>query len=90
MIISISRPDLLTITDSRTTQRFFGGIQSWYSTEWSRRAGCGPTCATNILAYLALSRPELLSLYNHRSMERSDFSQSMEEVYQFVHSFIIA
>lgn len=84
MEISISRPDLLMIADGETTHPSFGGNQSWYSSEWSRKAGCGPTCAANILAYLSLSRPELLPLYGHEKMDRSDFSKHMEEVYEFV------
>lgn len=84
MVISISRPDLLTIADEKTDRSFFGGIQDWYSTEWSRRAGCGPTCAANLLAYLAFSRPELRPLYRYEKMNLSDFAQHMEEVYRFV------
>lgn len=84
MVISISHPNLLTIMDDRTTGQFFGGTQSWYSTGWRRRAGCGPTCAANILSYLALTRPQLSPLYGHKKMDISDFSQYMEEVYQFV------
>ncbi len=84
MVISISRPDLLTIADEKTDRSFFGGIQDWYSTEWSRRAGCGPTCAANLLAYLAFSRPEFRPLYRYEKMNLSDFAQHMEEVYRFV------
>ncbi len=81
MELSISHPELMTITDKAPDCSFFGGAQEWYSTEWSRRAGCGPTCASNILAYLALTRPALLPLYGYESMGRSDFSRHMEDVY---------
>jgi hypothetical protein len=84
MYQSISRPDLLTITDETTRQSFFGGAQEWYSAEWRRRAGCGPTCAANLLAYLAFTRPEARRLYGYDSMSLSDFSGHMEEVYEFV------
>ncbi len=84
MMISISQPDLLRITDGNGDLSFFGGIQSWYSTEWRRRGGCGPTCAANILAYLAFSRPELRALYGYESMSLPAFAQHMEEVYEFV------
>ncbi|MCI1955086.1 MAG: hypothetical protein LKJ21_01775 [Oscillospiraceae bacterium] len=84
MVISISRPDLLTIADEETARSFFGGAQDWYSAEWSRRAGCGPTCAANILAYLAFSRPGLSSLYRPETRNRPDFVRHMEEVYRFV------
>ncbi|WP_369283802.1 hypothetical protein [Oscillibacter sp. GMB15532] len=81
MELSISHPALLTISDEEPGRSFFGGAQEWYSTEWSRRAGCGPTCASNILAYLSLTRPALLPLYGHGSMGRADFSRHMEDVY---------
>jgi len=81
MELSISHPELLTIADEGPGRSFFGGAQEWYSTEWSRRAGCGPTCASNILAYLSLTRPALLPLYGYESMGRADFSRHMEDVY---------
>lgn len=84
MIVSISRPDLLTVIDEITDSSFFGGIQSWYSTEWSRRAGCGPTCAANLTAYLAFTCPELRPLYRYDKCNLTGFLQHMEEVYKFV------
>lgn len=84
MIVSISRPDLLMITDGKTNQSFFGGTQSWYSNEWRRKAGCGPTCAANLLAYMAFTRPELRALYGYESMNRCGFARHMEEVFEFV------
>ncbi len=84
MDISISRPELFNIIDEKTTKVFFGGDQDWYTAERSRRAGCGPTCAANILAYLALTRPELKALYGFKTMSLAAFAQHMEDVYQFV------
>jgi hypothetical protein len=84
MDISISRPELFNIIDEKTTNTFFGGNQDWYTAEWSRRAGCGPTSAANILAYLALTRPELKALYGFETMSLAAFAQHMEDVYKFV------
>lgn len=84
MDISISRPDLFDIIDEKTTNLFFGGNQDWYRAEWSRRAGCGPTCGANILAYLALTRPALRALYGYETMRLGAFAQHMEDVYKFV------
>ncbi len=84
MVYSVLRPELLTITDEQEHKTFFGGNQAWYSKERSRRAGCGPTCAANILAYLALTRAELKRLYDYEKMDLVDFSLHMEEVYRFV------
>ncbi len=84
MTASILRPGLLTIADEKAGKAFFGGFQEWYADEWHRMAGCGPTCAANVLAYLAFTRPELRSLYGYETMGLADFTRHMEEVYRFV------
>ncbi len=84
MLFSILHPELLEIKDRHTGAAYFGGAQSWYSKERSRRAGCGSTCAANIMAYLALTRPEMRSLYAYDGMSLEDFTQHMEEVYRYV------
>lgn len=84
MLVSIARPELITIADEKTDRTYFGGSQSWYAAEWNRRAGCGPTCAANILAYLALTRPELRALYGYETMRVESFARHMEDVYRFV------
>jgi hypothetical protein len=84
MVFSILHPELLTIKDEQTNKTYFGGAQEWFLAERRRRAGCGPTCAANVLAYLALSRPELRKLYGYDDMSLVDFSLHMEEVYKFV------
>lgn len=84
MQFSILHPELLTMTDEHTGRSYFGGVQAWYSKERSRRAGCGPTCAANVLSYLAFTRPELRALYAHERINISDFTQHMEEVYRYV------
>lgn len=84
MEISISRPELFNIIDEKTQNVFFGGNQDWYTEEWSRRAGCGPTCAANIMAYLALTRPALKALYGFETMSLAAFAAHMEDIYKFV------
>lgn len=84
MVVSISRPELITIVGDEANQSYFGGTQDWYATDWSQRAGCGPTCASNVLAYLAFTRPSLRGLYGYDTMHKTDFSKHMEEVYRFV------
>lgn len=84
MDISISRPELLNIVDEKTASVSFGGNQAWYTQERSRRAGCGPTSAAIILAYLAFTNPALRGLYNFESMTHASFTQYMEEIYKFV------
>ena len=77
MVVSISRPDLLTILDDITSQSYFGGTQDWYAAERRRRAGCGPTAAANLTAYLALSRPGLRPLYPYDRLNPTDFTRSL-------------
>ena len=84
MDISISRPELLNIVDEKTATVSFGGNQEWYTQERPRRAGCGPTSAANILAYLAFTHPALRSLYGFESMTLASFAKYMEEIYEFV------
>ena len=84
MTVSVLRPEVLTIEDEVSERTVFGGDQEWYADEWHRRAGCGPTCAANITAYLALTRPGLRALYAGEDMRKSAFSAHMEEVYKFV------
>lgn len=84
MNLSISRPELFDIIDEETADMSFGGNQDWYATEWSRRAGCGPTSAANVLAYLAFTRPALRGLYGYDYINRSAFAQHMDDVYAFV------
>lgn len=84
MNASILRPELMTITEEETQSTTFGGDQDWYADEWRRRAGCGPTCAANVAAYLALTRPEMRALYAGEDMLKIQFSSHMEEMYSFV------
>ncbi len=84
MNASILRPDLMTITEEETRRTTFGGDQEWYADEWHRRAGCGPTCAANVAAYLAQTRPEMRALYAGEGMLKGQFSAHMEEMYKYV------
>lgn len=84
MIVSVLHPEVLTITEEESQHTTFGGDQEWYRDEWHRQAGCGPTSAANVTAYLALTRPELRGLYAGEDMRKGPFSAHMEDVYQFV------
>lgn len=84
MFISVAHPDFLKVTDLQTRQSYLGGTQEWYPSEWGRRAGCGPTCAANLTAYLALTRPALRALYHGKDMDRMEFLRHMEEIFPFV------
>lgn len=47
----LSNPEYLHITDAKGNI-FLGCEQEWYETLWQRRAGCGPTVASNMMLYL--------------------------------------
>ncbi len=84
MVVSIKKPELLTITDSSEHKTYFGADQAWYSQAWNRQAGCGPVCASNITAYLALTREKYKELFKPFSMERKDFARHMDELFRYV------
>ena len=61
-----------------------GADQDWYPDPWQRRAGCGPTTASVILAYLARSRGELAGLCPLSDRTRAGFTQFMCQMWNFV------
>lgn len=79
-ISSIQNKEFFAVKDEDDRTIFYGFDQRWYTSEWQRRAGCGPTVAANIVNYLnctcrggsqlPLTKQEALAL--------------MEEVYQYV------
>ena len=50
-IYSLTRPELLSISDSNST--CFGGNQDWFLEEEKRKRGCGIVAAGNILMYMS-------------------------------------
>ncbi len=84
MTVSIEKPELLTITDSFEHKTYFGADQEWYEKSWSRQAGCGPTCASNITAYLAQTRDKYKVLFQPHSLERKDFVLHMDELFRYI------
>jgi hypothetical protein len=83
MVISIKNPQHFNITDSsgRTT---YGGDQEWYIKNWHQRAGCGPTSATNLIAYLALTNSNKRFLYDYKTVDKQNFSYQMETLFNYV------
>lgn len=84
MIVSVLHPDILKISEETSQTVHFGGNQEWYADERKRMAGCGPTCAANVTAYLALTQPKMRTLYTGQNMEKRQFTAHMEELYRFV------
>ncbi|MGH0052774.1 MAG: hypothetical protein ACQ5SW_05215 [Sphaerochaetaceae bacterium] len=49
-ILSLTHPTYLQINDGKRGV-YYGADQEWYSQSWQRRAGCGPTTASNLVLY---------------------------------------
>lgn len=84
MNISVSKPEALWIQAGEAGEGYFGGDQEWYPERMQRLAGCGPTCAANITAYLAMTRPSLRALYGGEAMRLPLFCEHMVELYRYV------
>ena len=62
----------------------FGGVQTWYRTIWKRKAGCGPTTASNLFVQLARSDPHFASLCPYDPATQAGFLSLMEEVWRYI------
>jgi len=51
-IKSIKNQDIFRVPDENQGKIHYGCDQEWYSTEWQRKAGCGPTVASNLIHYI--------------------------------------
>lgn len=80
----LDQMDVLQTTDPLTGEIFWGGDQDWYSTPLRRKAGCGPTTATNILAYLSRTQADKEVLWQPSSYNYEDYQVMMEKVWNFV------
>ena len=58
-----------------------GADQDWFPDPWQQRAGCGPTAAALIFAYLSRQRPEWAAFYPEGVMERAAFTAHMVRVW---------
>ena len=73
---SISNQNLLTVVDESTQDINCGCNQAWYTTDWQRRAGCGPSVASNLFGYL-------FSELNN-SNNKENWLSLMEDVWEYV------
>lgn len=81
--ISLSHPQWMDITGPDGTVTH-GADQDWFPDPWQQRAGCGPTAAAVIFAYLARTKPELSPLYPEGAMDRASFTDLMCRVWEHV------
>ncbi|WP_242623759.1 hypothetical protein [Intestinimonas massiliensis (ex Afouda et al. 2020)] len=80
---SLSQPERLDITgpEGEITR---GADQDWYPDPWQRRAGCGPTAASVIFAYLARTHAHLAPLCPLDVTGREAFVGLMCRVWDYV------
>lgn len=80
---AIRSPELLDIKKGVGTSR--GADQNWYSSWIRRMSGCGPTAASNLLWYLAATRPQQCSsLFDGDGTRREGMLHLMEQVWNYV------
>ncbi len=80
---SIRYPERLHIHKGRAIS--YGAHQVWYPGWIQRMSGCGPTAASNLLWYLAATRPEECSgLYDGDGTSYAGMLRLMEEVWNYV------
>lgn len=80
--VGITRPDYLHVFEG--TRKHYGGNQIWYRTFWQRQAGCGPTVAATLCAYLAKTRPACGPLCPYDSAEKAGFLRLMQDLWRYV------
>ena len=54
--IMLGEVEHLHLTDGEG-RLYYGADQEWFPLSWQRRAGCGPTTASQLLLYLGRSDP---------------------------------
>lgn len=81
--LALNEQNWLEIADGHGTLHY-GANQEWYGALWRRKAGCGPTAASVMLAYLAHTRPGLQKLCPLPKLEKESFVAYMDEVWEYV------
>jgi len=75
MKYQLSKQQLDKITFEFDGQQYFGVLQHWYPLFWQRLSGCGPCCATNLLACIDK---------NTNLITKDDCIQTMRAMWKFV------
>ena len=77
--ILLSDMNLLTVWDDSTSCNYCGCNQEWFAEPWQRKAGCGPSAATNILFYQQQKSQTVPCRYL-----KKDLLHYMEEVWKYI------
>lgn len=72
--IEINNMEYLEIIDEITGDIFYGCNQEWYKNQRQKRAGCGPTVATNIILYAN----------KHKGITKGESLEQMEVLWDHV------
>lgn len=79
---TILNEDIFNIKDDKTNKIYYGCDQEWFTSEWQRLSGCGPTTASNIVLYLN-HKSNILGL--EKTFDNKDDCLSlMQEVWEYV------
>ena len=81
-INSITNLNAFKVLDENTNTIYYGCDQEWYSTEWQRLSGCGPTAATNIVLYL--SHTHTAFRLGKGFIRKEGVLSLMEEIWEYV------
>ncbi|MDR1070779.1 MAG: hypothetical protein LBL37_08380 [Gracilibacteraceae bacterium] len=79
----IRSPELYDFTDP-DGQPSYGANQTWYATEWQRRAGCGPTVFAHLVWYIARTREKYASLCPYAGNDTGGFLPLMEDAWRHI------
>lgn len=82
MISSIRHPEVFELQNTKTDQFAYSCDQNWYSSEWQRNSGCGPTAASNIIYYLSITQPYICRIKAQGNIESC--LALMEDVWSYV------
>lgn len=91
MKISIANKKQLKFKDDHNENIYYGHDQEWYTSDWQRRSGCGPSVACNLFAYLnkhlvASDNENLICSADEKDavQRKSQCLPFMEEVWTYV------
>lgn len=76
--VSLSDIKKFQVLDEESGQLHLGSDQEWYSGEFQRHAGCGPSVASNLIHYQGYDGS------NGQTSTKKDFVALMEEVWHYV------
>lgn len=62
---------------------YYGGNQSWYENETSKKVGCAAVAAANITAFIS-KNTSAKSLYKYKTFNKNEYIKHMEDVIRFV------